>query len=301
MSSKIYFTDKSNRTATWWITRAISLLILLLPKPLSVKITKRLLLKPFKRQNTSLPEGMTQYFMPTQQGNIAVYQMGQGPTVLLSHGWSGSASQFFKLMEKLSHSGFQAVAFDQLGHGRSDGKYGNLFLFIETQRVMIEQIEKTKHLKAIIAHSMGTAAALNASRGPHPVLLIAPVFEFSKAMFEKVEQSGVAIQLLKNLLASLELEHKMVFKECDPVNKIADYRGDINIVHDKNDLFAPVQISKEVANCHPQVKLVETSNLGHSRVISSDETWSLFLSLMALRQSNASLTSKTGSAQRLAS
>jgi esterase/lipase len=279
----------------------MSKLILILPRKISVRITKQLLLKPYRRKSVALANGMTQRSMTTPHGKIAVYQMGHGPVVLLSHGWSGSASQFFGLMDRLADAGYRAIAFDQLGHGQSDGEHGNLFLFIKTQQLLIQQIEKDQELKVIIAHSMGTATALNASGGPHPLLLIAPVFEFSKAMFEKVEQSGVVIQLLKNLLYQLELQHEMDFYACDPINKVESYQGDISIVHDKDDLFTPIEVSQFVTQSYSQVSLTETINLGHSRIIASDETWSAFLSLVKSEQSNASLIAVQATDHSLAS
>ena len=282
MSSNIYFSDKKQRKLSWWIVRAITNLILLLPQATNVKIAKKLLLKPDRRKMVTLPQSMSQQTLNTVSGNVAVYKIGKGPVILLSHGWSGSASQLFALMIKIAEAGFQAVSFDHLGHGQSDGDEANLFLFIKTKKLIIELIEKEQPLKTIISHSMGSAAALNAFNGPQPLLLIAPVFKFSEAMFEKVEQSGVARQLLENVLADLERQHGMDFIASDPIHHVDNYSGDIHIVHDIDDQFSPIIDSVQIAEANAHVKLTMTNNLGHGKVIASDDTWVEFLKMMGI-------------------
>jgi pimeloyl-ACP methyl ester carboxylesterase len=59
-------------------------------------------------------------------GALAVYSWGEGPTVLLVHGWSGRASQLARYAAPLVARGYRAVAVDGPGHGRSDGWFTNL-------------------------------------------------------------------------------------------------------------------------------------------------------------------------------
>ena len=52
-------------------------------------------------------------------GDIAVQRWGQGPLVLLVHGWNGRGSQLGSFVEPLLEGGFQVVTFDAPGHGAS--------------------------------------------------------------------------------------------------------------------------------------------------------------------------------------
>lgn len=282
MSSNIYFKDNNHRSLSWWFARFFSRLVLLMPPSLSLKIGKKLLLKPIRRKPTSIPTNISVEKVTTPDGEVALYKTGTGSVVLLSHGWSGSASQMFKLMNKIAESGFQAVAYDQLGHGLSSGDEANLFLFIKTQRFIIDLLQEKQSIQAIISHSMGSPAALNALKSSYPLLLIAPVFKFTQTLYEKVEQSGVAIGLLEKILDNLERQHGMKFQRSDSLEFVRDYQGSVHIIHDQNDPFTSITDSKQVAQTFVHVSLTVTNNLGHSRIINSNETWNAFSEMMKL-------------------
>jgi len=284
MSSNIYFKDNNHRSFSWWLARVFSQLVLLLPSSISLKIGKKLLLKPVRRKQNSIPADISIEKVMTPDGEVALYKTGNGSVVLISHGWSGSASQMFKLMTKIADAGFQAVAYDQLGHGRSGGNEANLFLFIKTQRFIIKQLEENNRIKAVISHSMGTPASLNAPSGVYPLLLIAPVFKFVQTLYEKVEQSGVARRLLENVLRNLEEQHQMKFVGSDSVDFVRDYASSVHIVHDTKDPFTSVNESQKVADIFSHVSLTTTENLGHSRIISADETWNVFSEMVETSQ-----------------
>ena len=280
MSNKIYFSDNNVKGLSWLLTRFLTSIILLLPKQTSLKIAKQLLLKPARRRVNDLPRDMQRKKLSTDDGNITIYRLGFGPQVLLSHGWSGAANQLFALMRNIADRGYQAVAYDQAAHGASSGDESNLFVFIKTQQRVIEFLEQERPIKAVIAHSMGATAALNALTKPYPLLLIAPVFNFAQSLYEKVEQSGVPRLMLENIMQYLEAKHAMQFENLDPKVHLAQYRGTVHIVHDQQDQFAPLVESKAMATLHPNVNLTVTNNLGHGRIIRSEETWQVFQRMM---------------------
>ncbi|MGZ5446135.1 MAG: alpha/beta hydrolase [Thermoanaerobaculia bacterium] len=47
------------------------------------------------------------------------WSWGEGPAVLLVHGWGGHAAQFQSFVEPLVRAGFRAIAFDAPSHGSS--------------------------------------------------------------------------------------------------------------------------------------------------------------------------------------
>ncbi len=49
---------------------------------------------------------------------LAVYAWGEGPTVLLAHGWNGRATQFWSFIDPLVDAGFRALSFDMPAHGQ---------------------------------------------------------------------------------------------------------------------------------------------------------------------------------------
>ena len=59
-------------------------------------------------------------YAQTNDGRIYYKDWGQGPSVVLVHGWPLNADSFDDLSLKLVESGFRVVAYDRRGFGRSD-------------------------------------------------------------------------------------------------------------------------------------------------------------------------------------
>jgi non-heme chloroperoxidase len=66
------------------------------------------------------PEG-TAVSVTTNDGSRLVgIDAGQGPAVLLVHGWSGTVGHFAPVAKRLVAAGFRTISVDQRGHGGSD-------------------------------------------------------------------------------------------------------------------------------------------------------------------------------------
>jgi len=55
-----------------------------------------------------------------KERRVAGWRWGNGPTVILLHGWGGYAGQLSAFVEPLVRSGYQVIAFDAPSHGESD-------------------------------------------------------------------------------------------------------------------------------------------------------------------------------------
>ena len=93
----------------------------------------------------------------TLRFGLSALRWGQGPTVLLLHGWEGRPTQFAALIETLVDSGHTVVSLDGPGHGRSPGEKANVVLFA---RALLEAAAELPPLRAVIGHSMGGASLL---------------------------------------------------------------------------------------------------------------------------------------------
>src|SRR5256885_12915912 len=61
------------------------------------------------------------FIVDAPSGAIQAWQFGEGPTVVVAHGWNGAATQLVRLIARLVRGGFEVVAFDQPAHGLSAG------------------------------------------------------------------------------------------------------------------------------------------------------------------------------------
>ena len=280
MSSKIYFSNKTNarKPASYYLIKAVSRALHTISPRFALKQTRKLLLTPAKsKRPPKQPHAITHSHISSQIGQLALYRIGTGPKVILTHGWSGSAAQFFPLMEKIAQAGFEAVAFDHFAHGNSDEKRANLPLFIKGLAAVIYEL-KPQNIACLVSHSMGAVAALNqAKHFKH--LLIAPAFNFYNSFEHSILSTGLTRKLFTNLMSEIEQEHQVRFDDLLPEPHLAQTQDTVHIVHDSQDRFAQYQFSAEQAKLYPHVTLTTTEGLGHGRVINSDHTWQAFMKL----------------------
>ena len=90
---------------------------------------------------------------------LAAWSWGQGPTVLLVHGWSGYAGQMTAFVAPLVAAGFRVVAFDHPAHGQSPGRTSNS---LRMRDAVLAVARAAGPVHALIAHSLGAAAAVMA-------------------------------------------------------------------------------------------------------------------------------------------
>ncbi|OYU76299.1 MAG: alpha/beta hydrolase, partial [Burkholderiales bacterium PBB5] len=94
---------------------------------------------------------------------LAAWAWGEGPPVLLLHGWESHAGHMASFVPALLQAGFRVWAMDAPGHGQSEGTATDA---VDYGRAVLSAVEVLGLPHAIIGHSVGSAAALFAfSRG----------------------------------------------------------------------------------------------------------------------------------------
>ncbi|WP_312389979.1 alpha/beta hydrolase [Pseudomonas sp.] len=93
----------------------------------------------------------------TLRFGLSALRWGQGPTVLMMHGWEGRPTQFAALIEALLAAGHTVVSLEGPAHGRSPGRQAHVALFA---RALLEAAAELPPLRAVIGHSMGGASVL---------------------------------------------------------------------------------------------------------------------------------------------
>ena len=96
-------------------------------------------------------------WLPFGRGRLAVYSWGDGPTVLLVHGWGARATHLGRLVAPLVAAGHRVVSFDAPGHGQSSGRSATLPEFAAAVAAVGTQAGE---VHTLLAHSFGVAMAL---------------------------------------------------------------------------------------------------------------------------------------------
>lgn len=286
MSSKIYFSQRQAFSFRRQLINLTTRLHHTLAPGHACKVAKKVLLTPERsKRKVDEPAGLIRRKVKTTEGNMMTYSLGTGPTWVLGHGWSGSSSQFFSLMEHIAASGFTALAFDNPAHGESEGQYGHLPGFVAALNDILAQQEA---IVGVIAHSMGGAMVLE-SRHPlledKPVLLVAPVLNYTENLFSTVERSGYSMKLFNAVVDDIAQAYQYPLDRINPAARLEQRLADVVIVHDRKDRFASFSHSEKIGELE-HVTLFPTDGLGHGRILQSDQLKRGFDHLVALTEAS---------------
>jgi pimeloyl-ACP methyl ester carboxylesterase len=202
---------------------------------------------------------------------LRVWSFGEGPTILLAHGWSGYAAQFDAWIEPLVAAGHRVVLFDAPAHGGSGGRQTNIM-------DMAGAIQHVAGLHgpvhAIVAHSFGAPATLFALRhglkADRLVLMAAPL---SLEKFSLFVAHVLGLPLSVRGRMQRNMERKLQFRwdetETDTVlaGLVAERGLDVLLVHDRRDREVPFASSEAIAAAVPSARLHATDGNGHNRIL----------------------------------
>ncbi len=109
---------------------------------------------------TEDPKGTPTMLNRPDGGVIRTITAGDGPTVLLAHGFGLSLKEWNIVMNRLVEQGYRVIAFDQMGHGQSTiGNNGlDAVQMASTYKQVLEAYEVTDGV--LVGHSMGGFLAL---------------------------------------------------------------------------------------------------------------------------------------------
>jgi pimeloyl-ACP methyl ester carboxylesterase len=217
-------------------------------------------------QERTAIRGAEPFAVRTGTGTIRGYQRGQGPAVLLLHGWGGGSGQLAALAQAVAQAGCTAFAMDAPGHGRSSGRVASVPLYAAA----VAAVAGATRARAAIGHSFGGAAlAFAATHGLEldaAVLIGAPA---SPALFvdEFCEALGLGHRARAALRARLEARVGHRFEELDLVRAVASVRTPALVVHDRGDREVGFDSGEALARAWPGARLHATAGLGHRRIL----------------------------------
>lgn len=189
--------------------------------------------------------------------------------VLICHGFESSAINFDRYIKPLVKKGYEVLAFDAPGHGRSGGKKITAPLYKD----MILAIHKNYGpVRSFMAHSFGgLALSLALEEIPHQsdyrVALIAPATETTTAInsFFKFLQLDEAIR--PEFEKIIEKSGGVPSEWYSIGRAMNNIKAQIRWFHDENDDTTPISdVLKVKAENHPNIEFVFTNGLGHRRI-----------------------------------
>jgi pimeloyl-ACP methyl ester carboxylesterase len=207
-------------------------------------------------------------FSVTVRGTaVRGFSWGSGPTVILSHGWSGHAGQMTPFVAPLLAADFRVVALDMPGHGRSEGKRSSLVHFAET-------LQQTSALfgpvHGLVAHSFGAAAAVYAlSRGLEVsrAVFVAPTARFEPFWDRFREGLGIPEGVLREALGHAEEWLEARIDDMAPLQLAARMKTPLLVLHDIDDREVAFEEAEALTSSWTGSVLREIRGLGHNRIL----------------------------------
>jgi pimeloyl-ACP methyl ester carboxylesterase len=237
---------------------------------------EREVLRRGKRLGVSTPHGM-----------IPAWSFGEGPAVVLVHGWNGRGAQLGAFVDPLVCSGHHVVMFDAPGHGDARGRTASLLDFADATDAVVDAVRPMfGPVRAILAHSMGGAAVTYAThrRLREPItrlerglqthraacerfVFIAPPIDVRDFVRGFVRFMGGGLELERSIRRRIEDRFGVSLEDLYAPSLAREIDAPLLIVHDENDKEVPLDRGRLLAEAWPGSELAVTSGLGHMRIL----------------------------------
>lgn len=200
----------------------------------------------------------------------------QGPTVLMVHGWGSDSSSMVGFVKPLLALGFQVASFDAPAHGESTGNKTTMTRFVKAVGAAIKSLD---NVQIVVGHSLGSIASVAAIAQASPrhaeavkrlVLIAAPVsLATVLERWSTNQQQQLPRAVIDNIYDRLHAQNGVPVSHWDISVLGAAMDMPVLVVHDVHDRVVPLSEARKLMCSLKNVRLEQTSGLGHVRILSA--------------------------------
>jgi len=197
---------------------------------------------------------------------LQTYQWpGKRETVLLMHGWESNSFRWRKLIRHLREEDYNVLAFDAPAHGKSSGKIFNVPLYAECADKIIVEFKP----QFIVAHSVGGTAAVfhqyqYKTNSVEKLVSIGSPSELTEIMEHYQQMLRFNNRVLHALDRYFQIHFGFGINDFSTSRFATELRVKGLLIHDEQDVIAPVSASERVHANWKDSQLIKTTGLGHS-------------------------------------
>lgn len=198
-------------------------------------------------------------------GELAAWRLGDGPAVLLVHGYEDDNSLWSPLIDELTARSCPLIAFDLPGHGASGGTWGASF---EGTDAVVAVAEQLGPVGAVVAHSAGCGMVVGAMTEGWPMgraVFIAPPLGAGDRWTRYGERLGFPREVVE---AARTRYYEVLGAERAGWSPMAAYPGvqaKVLVIHSRDDEHFPCAGSEEVVPLMSDARLELVDGLTHRR------------------------------------
>jgi pimeloyl-ACP methyl ester carboxylesterase len=219
---------------------------------------------------------------------VQAYRWGDGPAVLVVHGWEDDYHCFDAIIAALIKRGHAVVAFDLPAHGKSGGTQCTIPLAAQA-------VEDVAHalgpVRAVVGHSLGGAAATFAITQDwidveRAVVIAAPTGP-TYMLNAIAKRFGMSDERKEALFEELKRVVGFRPEEIELMPKVASLDIPALIVHSKDDAMVRFVTGEKWAASWPGAQLIALEKLGHRRLLFDPATAAKIADFLVQRSSAA--------------
>ncbi len=236
----------------------------------AARVFERLLLTPSRRgpldrfdSGLNVPDEAVE----TPPGLLQSWSWGDGPAILLVHGWNGAAVQWNGLAGPLVAAGFRVIAFDAPAHGRARRRKTNV---LEWRAAIQSMADRFGPIHGMVGHSFGSLAVALAVQGGVDVrrmALVAPPADLAAVTRSVGRQMGFSDVVSREFLARLGRRLDLRWDDIKSDRVMASLDTPVLVVHDEDDREISWKDGSVVASAAKNGRLLTTRGLGHRRLL----------------------------------
>ncbi len=205
---------------------------------------------------------------------LAVYEWGQGPVVMLVHGWGSNATHLGRLVLPLLTAGFKVVAFDAPAHGNSTGRSTDMVAYAGAIALVARD---SGPLHAVIGHSFGAAMAMYAARDwgldASRLVLMSSFNDCNWFLDMFAQHVGLTPDVARRTRELLTQRYagRLDWARMSVTEMLRGTDRPALVVHDENDEEIPFEHGLSMTTTLKTAQFKATRGLGHHRVLRNPE------------------------------
>jgi pimeloyl-ACP methyl ester carboxylesterase len=253
------------------LLRAALRVLTLAAPPLAVRAAAALFRTPPRHKTSDSERQLLAAGTPERvragSAEIATWTWGEGPAMLLVHGWGSRGARLGSFVEPLVAAGYRVVAFDSPAHGESPGRLSSLPQFIEA---LLAVARSRGPIHGVVAHSMGgAAAALAITRGleAERAVFLAPAANPGAYTRVFAQALGLPPHIREKMERRFEKQFGIRWEDFDVPTAVSSFSTPLLVFHDREDREVAWGDGERIARAWPGAELVTTRGLGHTRIV----------------------------------